>query len=310
MNNTRNKTNLLLYIFSAIIGVLSILFFKNVQCAVRYSLYLCAQNVVPSLLVFSCVSAILVSSPYSDNLFTKKFSQILGLGANSGTWAFFSLISGFPTGALGAKELLEQGRISQKDAENLVCLGGNAGLVFVLGCVGGAFSDMKFALTVFGCQTVASVTLFRIMAAKNDKNDIFVQNPSRTEYFAPIDLPKAVTNTSVAMVKICTFVCFFGVVCTFVSDIVLKICQNTAVDAFIISFIEVSSAVGRCARLGEVGKYLCAFAVGFSGLSAILQSISACPAVSLGKYFASRLAMGALCTAYFVFISRALNFFA
>lgn len=305
VNNTHPRINFAIYAAAAFAAAVTIKYLSLVQRAVNEALFVCAHNIIPSLFVFSVLTVILISSPYSDNIFTKKLSKWLGFNGNCGTCVFFGLLAGFPTAAVVACDLLERGQISKRDCEKAVYFASNAGISFILGGIGGMFGDINFAKTLFFCQTLASITCLAFFREKRSTKGIgnvgiYVKQQ--------IKFTEAVSRAALSMLRISAFVCFFTVIKTVALESFSVFCEDRTVHAVIISFLELGNAAKMCASLEKNGKLLCAFAVGFGGLSAMLQSFAACPELKMSKYFASRLLTGGLCTAYYAAICNGLNF--
>lgn len=295
---TQKKSKLLLFLIYAVSAAILLIDYPTVLLGIREGLAMCARHIVPSLFMLSVVSGILISSPYSENFFTSVLSRAFGLGKKCGTVVFFALIAGFPSGALGASELYEKGIISQKDCEKIVYFTNNAGLAFIIGTVGTLMGDHRFATVLWISQTLASLTLVNLFRSKNTKKEI-----KKTVLREQITLVEAIKKSASAMLTVCAFVCFFTALRLVLTDLLENFVRNAAHLGFIISFIEIGNAVSYAAMLTSHAKALCSFAVGFGGLSAILQSVAVCPCVKISKYVVSRIMMGILCTGYTFFIS-------
>ncbi len=295
---TEKKSKLLLFLIYAVSAAILLIDYPTVLLGIREGLAMCARHIVPSLFMLSVVSGILISSPYSENFFTSVLSRAFGLGKKCGTVVFFALIAGFPSGALGAYELYEKGIISQKDCEKIVYFTNNAGLAFIIGTVGTLMGDHRFATVLWISQTLASLTLVNLFRSKNTKKEI-----KKTVLREQITLVEAIKKSASAMIVVCAFVCFFTALRLVLTDILGNFIHSEAQMGFVISFMEIGNAVNLASGLSSHSKAICSFAVGFGGLSAILQSVAVCPCVKTSRYVLSRIMMGVLCTGYAFLIS-------
>ena len=295
---TEKKSKLIAFMVYAVFAVILVMDHQMVLSGVREGLFMCARYIVPSLFMMSVVCCILISSPYSENLFTNAMSRAFGLGEKCGSLVFFGLISGFPSGALCAWEKYEKGAVSLADCEKTVYFTNNAGLAFIVGTVGALMGDHKFAVVLWISQTLASLTLANLFRSKKA-----VGAHEKILIGQQITLVEAIKKSATAMMTVCAFVCFFTAIRLILTDFWGNFIRNEAHLGFIISFIEIGNAVNYAAKLTSHAKALCSFAVGFGGLSAILQSVAVCPCVKISKYVVSRIMMGILCTGYTFFIS-------
>ena len=300
---TQKKSKLLSFLIYAISAAILLVDYPTVLLGIREGLAMCARHIVPSLFMLSVVSGVLISSPYSENLFTSVLSIVFGLGKKCGTVVFFALIAGFPGGAIGASELYEKGLIDRWDCEKIVYFTNNAGLAFIIGTVGTLMGDHRFAIVLWISQTMASLTLTNIFRSKDRKN-----SDEKIMLRDQITLVEAIKKSASAMVVVCAFVCFFTAVRMLAIDLLEKYVRNSLLLGFIISFLEIGNAVKYASELTYNAKALCAFATGFGGLSAIMQSVAVCPCVKISRYVGARILMGVSCAGYTYLISCLLSF--
>lgn len=277
----------------ALATIILLIDYQIVLQGIREGLLTCAKIVVPSLFMTCVFSCVLMSSPYSENLLTNSLAYVFGFNRRAGVCVFFGLWAGFPSAAAGAYELYNNGYVTQKECEKSVYFTNNAGLAFILGTVGTLMGDMKYALVLWGAQTLSSLTLANVF-----RSQIIYTEESNTFLKEQKSLVEAVKKGAGAMITVCAFVCFFTASRLLVEDILRKYIQNEMFFSFISSFLEIGNAVTCASRLSRFSKILCSFSVGFGGICAILQSVAVCPCVKISKYIAARVAMGLLCVGY------------
>lgn len=295
---TEKKSKLVSYIIYVISALILIIDHKTVLAGVSQGLYMCARYIIPSLFMMCIVSSVLISSPYSENLFTSALSGLFGFEKNLGVCVFFGLIAGFPSGAIGAFALYENRTICQRDCERAVYFTNNAGLAFIIGTVGTLMGSIKYAVILWLSQTLASLTLSNVFKTKNAR-----AMPPKTPAQAQIGLVEAVKKGAATMLTVCAFVCFFTSVRLLVEDALKSCIDSKLMLSFTVSFLEIGNAVFSASDLPKYSEILCSFSVGFGGLSAILQSVAVCPCVKISRYFAARIMMGFLCVGYTYIIS-------
>lgn len=299
---TEKKSKLVSFVIYTAFAVILIADHQTVLAAVREGLVMCARCIVPSLFMMSVVCCVLISSPHADNLFTRAIARAFGFGKTGGACVFFALIAGFPSGALGAHTLYENKIIEKNDCERLVYFTNNAGLAFIIGTVGTLMGDRRFAVVLWISQTLASLTLANLFRSKSTQNA-----PSQTLVSEQITLVEAIKKSASAMIVVCAFVCFFTALRLVLTDILGNFIHSEAQMGFVISFMEIGNAVNFASGLSSHAKALCSFAVGFGGLSAILQSVAVCPCVKISRYVGARILMGVSCAGYTYLISCLLS---
>ena len=111
----------------------------TVREGVKEGLRASAQVVIPSLYLFMALSGTIAHSRAGE-LLSRPLSpltrRLLKLPSCMGPALLLSAVGGYPVGAKAIAILLEQGRISRKDAQRAICFCCNAGPSFVITAVG------------------------------------------------------------------------------------------------------------------------------------------------------------------------------
>lgn len=104
-------------------------------------LSLCGNVLIPSLLPFLTLVGVCTRSGLGDAvgaLLRRPTAFLFRLPASAAAPILFSFLGGYPAGAVSVKQLLEEGKITGRDAARMMhfCVG--AGPAFAVGAVGGA----------------------------------------------------------------------------------------------------------------------------------------------------------------------------
>lgn len=255
---------------------------------------LAAYTVIPTSLPFMVLSDFyrIHGRPEEIPILPKVFSAMSGI-APIGTRAFVcGNISGFPIGAKMAAELYRDRMLDKKSAEILAPLSNNSSIPFLLFAVGDS---------MFGSRRAALFLLISVYLSCLLSMLIFRQRQTSS----PVDIPiceggfsfvDSVKNAGVSCIGIGAFIAiFFALV-----SIVRRLWDN--VPLFFVSIIEVTSALSAAAATATGVRCdfaVCGFALGFGGLSVMLQSAIFTREAGLSqlRYLQVKLVQGALCFA-------------
>lgn len=256
----------------------------------REALVFCSEKLIPSLFVCLVLSKLIVTMPI-----TARVSRIIGLES---TMLLLGTLCGFPTGAKNAMTLYESGMISKKHAEYLCSFSNNASVSFIVGFVGGGlFGSAGVGVSLLLIQLFSSAATAFIM-----KRVMFGALPlpkPKTEGQHPGTLREAIADSAMTMLNVCACLVFF-----YVSGSALLSLfphgENT--EAVIRSLFEFSSGCAAAAK-SEYPFVICAFALGFSGLSVLMQvSRVLSGKLSAKPFFAAKLINAAIMTLLSVII--------
>lgn len=255
--------------------------------AVTDGVKLWAGYVLPSFLPYLFITAILSSLSVTFKIFG-KFSfitrKLFNVNGCAGYAFFMSAISGYPTGALVTANLKESGLLSENEAETCAILSSTSSPAFTIGVVGNLmFKNAMFGVLLYAANIICAIITGMIFRRKENRNDKTSLPVLKTETKSFYD----VTYSSVISVLVVG-----GVIAVFyvLSEILfsLKI-LSPAVSLFSFLFQNETLGTGFTFGLLEftrglkiIGEVkisylslpLAAFLCGFSGLSAILQSLA------------------------------------
>ncbi len=261
----------------------------------------CAMGLVPSLFPFIAVVGIINSSGFSEILakvFGKPVEFIFGVKRECISAIILGALGGFPIGAVCARELYLKGALTRDEAERLLSFTNNASPAFCIGTVGIAFfNSASFGIKLYVFQLVSAIIIGISGRKKTSekRRQIYSRKPPKISEL----ITKSVTDSGFTMLKICSFAVFFAIV----GDVVCAVFEHhfgITVCTAVVSLFELTLAARRCVELGSIGRLLCSFAVGFSGLSVHMQVasvVSDCP-VSMTKYYLAKLIQGFMCMGF------------
>ncbi len=276
-------------------------FFKAPALAaesVKKSLAICSTGLIPSLFPFIVLVGIINRSGlslYISSFMGGPVGKLLGIRKEAVYALLLGFVGGFPIGAICVRELYESGILQKNEAEELLGAANNASPAFCIGTLGIAmYKNAGFGIRLYLCQLAAAIVICCICRKKPESDA-----PSPIKHTAPTlsdTLTESVTQGGLTMLKICSFAVFFAVI----GDAACRVSMYTAGEyaaALCASFFELTLAGQRlCTYPGATSAAICAFAVGFAGLSVHMQTASVLSGsgLSMNHYFKRKLAQGLL----------------
>lgn len=242
---------------------------------------------IPSLFPFMFLSNFAVEYGISGKVgrvlapFTEK---VLYLPSEAGVTVLLSLIGGFPVGAIGINALFRQGRISEKQAQRMLCFCVNSGPAFLISVVGAELYDSELiGIILLTAQILSSLIIGIILglfARKKEPLQRSVANAHSKIEFAPAFIMSA-KNACTATINLCALVVLFS---SFSSIFLtaFKIDGSSLVGITIKSILEVTDAC-NCISDSHLPIYLTSLAVGWSGICVHFQIFAAVEDLKINK---------------------------
>ena len=283
--------------------LLSIFFSSAASEAVRNSVSVCLDSVIPSLFPFMLLSSFLTvgnGREHIGRLLRKPLGCVFGITESSACSVALGFLCSFPVGASAASEAYKKGRISSEELTRLLTFINNPGATFVIGAVGRALSSDSAGKAIYLCVILSSVIsgiASRLLFKKE-----------------PTHIPSSVTNTPVRhsfshvattaissaarnMLSVCACVITFSVISHVLCSIPpLSLCRSS-VEAAVNGFFEISGGIRLSVRIDRsIAPYFCAAVCSWSGLSVYMQVRSVCKGckVSFVPYVISKSAQSLL----------------
>ncbi len=291
-----------IYILWLLILFLAVYFLKSPSLAagsVKNALDVCAVGLIPSLFPFITLVNMTISSGLSDkisHILGRPLAYIFGLDKSCAYTVILGSLGGFPIGAVCTRELYRSGKIDKPSAERLISFTNNASPAFCIGTIGLAlFSDIGYGIRLYFCQLVGAVLIGIIQRNPGGQRENHAQVSSATPPLSDI-LTHAVSDAGMTIFKICSFAVFFAVIGDAFCLVFSRFFGEIA-SALSASMFELTLAGRRCILLeAKPARLLCAFAVGWSGISVHMQcaSVLTGSGIDMKRYYICKLIQGIL----------------
>ena len=294
----------------ALMSVFSLLLIlRNAELAISSmseGLRLCARTLIPSLFPFMVISELIVSTGAVrplGKLLSRPFRWLFGISGESGCAVLLGLLCGFPVGTKSALSLFRRGRIDRAELEYLLTFSNNPSSAFLISTVGSSlFGDHAFGVRLYVISLCSAllIGIFGNLLRKRSGSSLApsaVPDQSLSSPRGILCFTEAVTSSALSMLYICAFMVFFSAFTGTLEHLLSGWELPDAVRALCFGFFELTGGVSRAAQCAApVSEYLCALAVGWSGLSVHFQMMSLCGSdtVSFRSYFPAKLVHGLL----------------
>ena len=258
------------------------------------------NKVLPSLLPFSILSNILISSnllTYITGFISSLLKHILPVSENGCFVLFSGFFFGFPMGSKNCAELLKQGKISPYEAEVLFIITNNISPVFINSYI--LYQQLKmsqlFAFSIL-ILYLPPIILADILLHKKKSFDNTKKTASRSKMnFQIIDA--GIMNGFETLTRIGGYIMLFSILSSLISLLPLPESAKT----LMIGFLEITNGISHLATatLPPNIKFILAMMfTSFGGICGLAQTSSMVSGTSLSmkKYICYKLLLTAIST--------------
>ena len=240
----------------------------------------------------------------------RPIGKLLGFCDEAVSASVLGLVCGFPIGTRCALSLYERGVIEKGELSRLLAFSNVPSMGFIMSTVGASlFGDRRYGTALYAITLLSSVLtalLSRYAFVKEDGESRSERSQNEREERREVKAKKSsavaiftdsIGSSALAMLKICAFVTFFFAFVGTLEYALAGLELSYTLKSLVFGLFELTGGVARAADCDmRVGRYLCAFMVGWSGLSVHFQLISLCADTDVAflPYFFRKLLQGAL----------------
>lgn len=322
------KKNGLTIIF-CLFSLCLILFSSTNLIAAKNGLTLWVTAVIPSLFPFFVATELLSYTniiSFLGKLLTPIMRPLFHVPGEAGFAFLMGLISGYPVGAKVISHFMEEGICTKEEAERMLAFTNNSGPLFIIGTVGiTLFGNTQIGILLFithilACISVGIILGFFSDKSKKDNSATYNIEKKKSVSFSSLGeiLGKSIMNSISTILMIGGFVVIFSVLLSIlkqshildgISSIfspIFSLIQvpSECVTPLLAGIIELTNGVNLISNIPlkiiSTSIILCAFLLGFGGISILLQvfSIVAKNRLSIKTYFLGKLLQGLLAALY------------
>ena len=317
--------------FCIFIFTLFLVVFSNTNLeSAKYGIKIWAQSVVPSLFPFFIATELLGYTNiiyFLGKIFNKLMRPTFNVPGEGSFPLIMGIVSGYPVGAKIVANLKNQGKITNIEAERLIAFTNNSGPLFILGTVGlGLYKNTYIGNLLLITHILAGITVgFIFRWWKRNKKGIYInslENSKKTKEISLANLGDvlsiSIMNAINTTMLIGGFIVLFSVVISMLYNSgILGLLSNSIkpvlhtfkisssfANGIISGLIELTNGVFKISLVGNINQnisiIICAFLLGFGGLSITLQilSIISKAKISIKPYIIGKLLQGVLAAVY------------
>ena len=266
--------------------------------AVKRSMEICANTVIPSLFPFMVLSELFISSGAGELMgryIGRPISALFGISHAGAAALLIGFICGFPIGTRSAVSLYERRSISRGEFEHICTFCNNPSSAFLISAVGGVlFGSRLFGVLLYASHILSSciVGLVGRFLFTEGKDSFCSTNHSPKKREGIISsFIRAVTDSASSMLFICAFVVFFSAVVGVIRSFAQGAGLPDGATALMFGFFEMTGGVAEASSLPlGLAIPISAIITGWSGLSVHFQFVAICKEhrFALRPYFLSK----------------------
>lgn len=285
-----NILKFLVTVFIAFLMVIIVIYPDRYVQKCTDGIKLWAVSVLPSLLPFFFLTAILTKTEVLTKVFTKTDGVTRPLFNVSGVclYAFaISVLSGYPVGSKCTLDLFTAKTLSQGEAKRTGILASTSGPLFVIGAVGTTMFNNKFyGLILYLVHIISAILTAITFKNYGEKSTVLNKNIN----FKKCDnvLYESIYSSVISVLIVGGFIAVFYVissalfdfkVLTLPSNIINAIfsnfCSDNVGEGFVSGIIECTKGCYMLSSLptSPITLSLCAYLISFGGISIIMQSL-------------------------------------
>lgn len=314
-----------------------IVFSSSSLVAAKQGMKLWANNVVPALLPFFIAIELLSHTDIAQSVsifFTNFMRPVFNVPGNGAYSFLLGIISGYPVGAKIVTDLRNNNMCTKDEGERMLVFTNNSGPLFIIGTIGVTlFRNSAIGFLLLITHILAAITVGIILGIisrlkkKSIKNNYKKYN-TNIENINIYNMGEILSSSIMSSIKtifiIGGFVLLFSVIISILnesnvfnilSNVFSPICNFINIDVAYIKpiltgILELTNGVYLLSEVASknltINILVCAFLLGFGGISILLQvlSIISKSDLSIKKYIYGKILQGIIASFYtYIFIS-------
>lgn len=288
--------NVLINILLIILFVFIFIYSKTVKETIIYGIYIWINNLIPSMFPFLLISKLMIYNNlvfYLNNIFGKYIRILFNVPESSSFAIILSLITGFPTGAIYIKELLNSKLIDIEDANKLIMYTSYSSPIFVISVIGETLLNNKsLGLYIYIIHVITGLFIGLILRGRkgNINKSIFIKNNELKT------LSDAIKESFETLINILGILLFFLLIISIINIIL----PNNTIAIILKSILEITTGViniSRCNINIKLKASIIGFIISFNSLSIHYQikSIIEDTNIKYSNYLYARIVHSILC---------------
>jgi len=262
----QSKT-ILIFILCALCAGLLAAFPKQAASGISHGLTLAAGLFIPAMLPMYFL-VFFIAETRTEAVFRRilsPFCRFLRVGGGAAIVLVSGFLGGYPSGSIAAKKQIERGALSEEEAGRLLFFCVNPGPAFVIGAVGGTlFGSVQAGFLLLAAGWAASLLMSLFCRFKGKLNP--PKHKQRTYSPLTVAFCDSISNAANASLTACA-----AIALSYAGVTVLSAVFGGG-EIILSPLFEVTGGVSALSKTGSLP--LCAAALGFGGISVMIQIAS------------------------------------
>lgn len=245
---------------------------KDIKETIIYGINIWLYNLIPSILPFLLISKLMIYNNFFykiNNIFGKYLEHIFNISNNSTFVIILSTITGFPTGSIYIKDLLDKNQISVEEANKLITFTSFSNPLFIISFIGeillkskriGIFIYLIHLLTGLSIGLLNKNKTFDYKSINKDTNKLSFINR----------LTKSINESFNILANMLGIILFFLIIISIINIIM----PHNSIMQFINCFLEITTGVINISQYNlsmRLKASLIGAIISFNGLSIHFQ---------------------------------------
>lgn len=277
--------NLMILIILLTILFLILSFPKEIVESVKESIILWKDNVFPTLFPFFLISDLLINYGFIELIgeLTKRITnRLFNLPGEASFAIVLSMISGSPSNAKYIKKLLDEKKITEKQAEYLLCFTHFSNPLFILGTVSILLNDIKIGTIILISHFIGNYILGIFLKTKEKINieKINLRKAINNMYNKKKNTSFSISLSESIFKNINTLILILGIIITFtvLSTIINNLLNTNKLNISLISgILEMTQGIKKISLLNipiNIKASIITIFLSFGGISIHMQVFS------------------------------------
>lgn len=285
------------------------LYSKDVTNSIIFAFDIWTKKLIPSIFPFLLISSFLINYGFIDFIsitLGPLFNKIFKISKDATYIVVISIFSGFPTGSIYIKNLLEEGIINAKEANHLIMFTSFSNPLFVISTVGELLlNNKKIGIFLFIIHLLTGLLIGLIFKSKECSSEK-LRKIIKPKPFINV-LKESIENSFKVLLNMLGIIIFSLIIITMID----KTFKESFITLLIKGFIEITSGISiiSSAKLNiRLKTAIIGMFLSFNGISVHLQTknIINDTEIKYKYYLIARLIHALLC---FIFIFLSFNLF-
>ena len=241
---------------------------KTVKETIIFGIHLWLNTLIPSIFPFLLISKLLVRYNILhiiNNILGIYLEKIYKISKKSSFVVLLSIITGFPSGSIYIKELLEKKQISVIEANKLITFTSFSNPLFVISVIGETLlNNKRFGIIIYIIHLITGLLVGLLFKSDTRNNNIEIVDNSNDSFIK--NLIDSLNESFYILINMLGIILFFLIIVSIINSFF----PNNTITLLIKGIIEITTGVISISKSSlniRLKASLMGFIISFNGLS-------------------------------------------